>query len=234
MVANVLASRLKVAAVLAGLSMLSVAIWGQRAKEPLHPFDHLTTVRPELRVVEIQAEADLLDGAAAQAAGLRALRAEAGGEWRALMDLRRGVPSLVEGGAIPFFPGPANNLSPADWGMTCLDPECLPAGTVESLALEFLWRHRDLFHVDPSQFVPVRDGLGAAGHMAFANFQQVVAGVPVEGAVIRFRINNGNLIQVVTEKVTAVRTDPQPTLSLETAWQILAGYLQDFPREKDE
>ncbi len=51
--------------------------------------------------------------------------------------------------------------------------------------------------------------------------------IPVEKGSIYFRINNGNLIQVASTRVAPITLDTTPSFTLETAWQILSGYLGD-------
>jgi len=60
-------------------------------------------------------------------------RAQHGDAWRFTVDLRRGVPTLLGGGAIPFIPGNANELS---WDIApgCGQNQCIPVESVEPLA----------------------------------------------------------------------------------------------------
>ena len=65
-------------------------------------------------------------------------RAEYGSAWRFTVDLRRGVTSLLDGGAIPFIPGTANDLAWEDFAPGCSSYDCLPVATVEALARDFI------------------------------------------------------------------------------------------------
>ncbi len=45
-----------------------------------------------------------------------------------------------------------------------------------------------------------------------SSFQQFHRGVPVEGANVFFRINNGNIVQFGADRVADVRTNPTPKI----------------------
>ena len=69
---------------------------------------------------------------------METFRAAHGDAWRFTVDLRRGVTSLLDGGAIPFIPGRANDLAWEDFAPGCSSYDCLPVATVEALARDFI------------------------------------------------------------------------------------------------
>src|SRR6185295_13255776 len=65
----------------------------------------------------------------------------------------------------------------------------------------------------------------------FVEFQQFHRGVPVEGAKVFFRINNGNIIQFGTERVAEVRVSSTPRIGRVAA---LAAAVQALGIRVDE
>ena len=175
---------------------------------------------------------DLRPGQAGTA-GLRAFRTEHGALWSARLDKRRNVLTLLYGGAIPFIPGNANTLRWEDFGSSCRDATCLPVATIETLTRSFLDRYQGLIGIDPRELVLEASSVGPVAHMVYATYQQVVNGVPVEGAVLRFAINRGNLLQVSTSRLAPVRTGTTPAFEPAAAYSILGGYLGGFPDPAD-
>ncbi len=202
-------------------------------KEVRHRLDELVFVRPELRTP--QTVVDLVDLRPGQAdgPGLRAFRAENGAVWGARLDARRNVVTLLHGGAIPFLPGPANTLRWEDFGATCRDASCLPPARVGALTRGFLERYRGLLGVDPGELVLDPGSVGPAEHMFYAAYRQVVNGVPVEGAALRFNINRGNLLQVSTSRLAPVTVSTTPTLDAAAARGIVNAHVGGFPEPAD-
>jgi hypothetical protein len=217
--------------------VLSTAVFAQKVKEPKSSLDNLVIVRPELRVSETVADSETIRDLIPNAKDMDLFRAENGAEWKFIIDQRRGRPALLEGGAIPFLPGQANGLRWDSFAAPgCVSYWCIPKEQVAKLAYDFMIRYKDLLGVDPNELeldpegsVPIGDSI------YFLRFQWKYAGIPVEGASVFFRINNGNLIQVATEKIGDISLDPIPTLTRGTAWDILGGYLGfNVPDGKDE
>jgi len=209
--------------------------FAQRVKEPLDHLDNLVFAQPELRVVETTADAEAIRARVPDIGEIDLFRAENGEEWRALLDQRRGVPALLDGGAIPFIPGPANDLGWESLG-SCREAACIPVKHVEDLAREFLARYPGLLGADPRDLVLDTAGSLAVGDSVYLlRFQWTHRGIPVEGGSVYFRINNGNLIQVATSRIGPIGLDPVPAITAETAWENLAGYLgRSAPDGKDE
>lgn len=224
-------SRLVIVATLAVLFPMPSGAFTE--KEPRSALDDLVFVRPELRVP--QTPVDLIDLRSGQQGdqGLRSFRAEHGKQWKATLDARRNVLTLLSGGAIPFMPGSANTLRWEDFGASCPDASCIPEARIEALTRGFLESYRNLLGIDPRELVLDPAGVGPVEHMFYANFRQVVNGVPVEGAALRFHINRGNLLQVSTSKLAPVTIATRPTIEISAARSAVASYLGGFPIPSD-
>jgi hypothetical protein len=73
-------------------------------KEPRDQLDLLVNIDPSLRVVEVNVDATTYNGPLPTFQATEDFRAAYGEAWRFTVDLRRGVTSLLDGGAIPFIP----------------------------------------------------------------------------------------------------------------------------------
>ncbi len=202
-------------------------------KEPRHPLDSLVLVRPALRTPQTPVDLEDLRPGQPGTAGLAAFRAEHGALWSARLDRRRNVLTLLHGGAIPFLPGSANTLRWEEFGASCHDAACIPTETVEALTRGFLGRYRGLLGVDPRELVLEESSVGPVGHMFYAVYRQVVNGIPVEGAALRFLVNRGNLLQVSTSRLAPVRSSTRPTVEPDAAISRLDEYLGGFPDPSD-
>ena len=153
-------------------------------------------------MVEVNVDATGFNGPLPGAQAMQDFRAAHGEAWRFTVDLRRGVTSLLDGGAIPIIPGAANNLAWEDFAPGCSSYDCLPVATVEALARDFIdaiaealgLRSRDL-GLDPAGSGPFSD------HLYFLRFGWTAGGLPVERASVYVRINSGNLIQIASERI---------------------------------
>ncbi|MCX7831050.1 MAG: hypothetical protein N2445_08350, partial [Acidobacteria bacterium] len=77
--------------------------------------------------------------------------------------------------------------------------------------------------------------LGLGNSIYLLRFQWVIDGIPVENGSIFFRINNGNLVQIASANISDKKIDTHPSLTKETAMDILNGYLgSQRITEKDE
>ncbi len=188
--------------------------------------DLLVFTSPELRIVESLVASDTVRETLASAEEIDRFRSDHGSIWEFTIDQRRGWPSLVGGGAIPFIPGPANSLEWNNIEAGCQNIHCLSDETVEGLARDFLSSYKSVFPVNQEDLVIDPDGTLAIGRSIYLlRFQWHHGGIPVEGGSIYFRINNGNLIQVATEKIGPISLDPQPSLSVAEARVVLDNYL---------
>jgi subtilisin-like proprotein convertase family protein len=204
-----------------------VFVFSMKEKGGLSELDFLCFQSPQLRTAETNLMSQSLENLPLeqQEAGSRFI-SRYGKEWNIWFDLRRGRPSLIDGGAIPFIPGYANSLRYEDFGPGCKDNFSLPLSKVEELARDFLREWRELFKVDPEELALDPLGSGPVGESYYLlRFQWAPSGIPVEESSVYFRINGGNLLQVATREIGNIRLDTTPYLSAETAWQILSGYV---------
>jgi hypothetical protein len=216
--------------------IVCLAAYSQKVKDTNAPLDSLVFVSSELRVVETTEDFWAIKEGFVTQEGILKFLSENSGEWKVFVDKRRGVPSLIDGGAIPFIPGPANDLSFRNFGASCESIQCIPKEKVETLAREFLDKYPGLFPVKQEELVADPDGTIAIGEAIYLlRFQWVIDGIPVENGSIFFRINNGNLIQIASTNISAAKIDTNPSFTKETAFEILSGYLgKDGISEKDE
>jgi hypothetical protein len=163
--------------------------------EPLHSFvvapaGFVATPAPrELSRVESELSSATL-------ADISSFHAAAGPSWNVWIDRRSGAVALVEGQGLPWIPG-ANSLDPSQ--VRGSGPGgAFTAADMEARARALMTQYPNLFLVPPSQLV-----LDAAASHAFGDrgqfwnvaFRQVIGGVPVDGALVVFRVSHGNLVQ---------------------------------------
>jgi len=206
-------------AVLLLLAMPSA--FAQVVKRGDSELDRLQMTKRELRVTKILVDAEkqrLFNRKA-----IKRFREAYPGKWRFLIDRRTGHVNLIEGGAIPFIPGHANRL--AD-NAACRTASCTSPEKVVAAAREFLARNRDALQVDPEQLQLDPGAVTAMGDSIYlVRFQWKVGGVPVEGGSVFFSINNGNLVQIGTQNIAAIKLDPKPAISVERAWDVVRRYI---------
>ena len=227
------ASTLRLISVAAVLLALAAPVAAITPKQKASGLDERVFVTPELRTPQAPVDLDDLRPGQAGSPGLHAFRVAHGAAWKATLDRRRNVVTLLSGGAIPFLPGPANRLRWEDMAPGCRDAGCLPAATIESLTRGFLTANRGLLGIDPGELVLDPASVGPVEHMYYATFRQIVEGIPVEGAALRFHVNRGNLLQVSTTRLAPVRVSTIPSIDRAAAVSILATYLGEFPAEED-
>lgn len=135
-------------------------------------------------------------------------------QWEVRWDTRSDRPNLVQGAGVALLPGRGNTLTRLTAG---------PVGMsdVERAVRAFMAEYPEMFRVaqeelrlDPKSTVNV----GEEGQIWLVELQQVHKGVPVEGAIAYFRINNGNLVQFGTDKIADVRISTTPRLGREEAF----------------
>ena len=212
------------------LTALCLPAAAQRAKDPRGGLEDLATARPETRVVSQNVDLNEIRAQAPQSlvpltGTVDAFLTAADGPWTVMLDRLTGRPALMEGRGIPWIPGTANDLTPAalGWRSPVVEPD-----VVAKRALDFLATYPDLYGVDVRDLMLNEEASGPlSDYLYFLDFDWTYHGIPVEGAHIVFRLNHGNLVQMGQEFVSPAieRLDPNPTLSLETAWQILYGYI---------
>lgn len=176
-------------------------------------------VRPPVWIVESAVSPDpAREGALAAVA--ETFRRKAGGHWTTPIDRRTGRALLFQGSGIPMLPGAGNALKASDLQEGLLDAAGAPTQSgVEALARTFFSENGELFLPDRGTLVlnPNRSAILEGGRLAYADFDWVVDDVPVIGARVFARINNGNLIQAGTSLVGRIDTPAVPRLSASDA-----------------
>jgi hypothetical protein len=156
-------------------------------------------------------------------------------EWQASVDKRTGLISFAEGGGIAWIPGHGNKLTMADLGDQLAGGNkaggaVIDLKVMEGIARSFLPRVADLVGIDPAE---LKLNLGRSGqpasHVWFVDFDVVKNGMPVEGARVVFRVNNGNLIQFGTEGVPALGSKaPAARLTRAEALKAVNAFIGGF------
>jgi fibronectin type 3 domain-containing protein len=168
--------------------------------------------------------------------GWEAFRIGAGSAagWQASIDKRTGLVTFAEGGGVAWVPGHGNSLTLKDLGAYLKDSlKAKPAVDLEvldAIARDFLPRVKSLLGVDPSELVLNRARSGQpAGHVWFVDYDVVRGGLPIEGARVVFRVNNGNLIQYGTENLPVLGSKvPATKLTAKEARAAVARYIGGF------
>ncbi|MFL6193067.1 MAG: PepSY domain-containing protein [Thermoanaerobaculia bacterium] len=137
-------------------------------------------------------------------------------DWEVRWDARSDRPNLIEGSGIPVLAGRGNKLAATAAGVRDVEarlrsflaefPEVLKVGNFD-------------LRLDPASTV----NAGEEKQIWFVEFQQYHRGVPVEGAKVYFRINNGNIVQFGADRVAEVRLNVTPKIDRVAA---LASVLQ--------
>ncbi|MEJ5166725.1 MAG: proprotein convertase P-domain-containing protein, partial [Thermoanaerobaculia bacterium] len=207
-----------------------------KEKQKKSNLDELAYIDKYLRVVETVEDFRNISGQSfASSKGILNFLQENGSPWYVLVDLRRGVPDLIDGGAIPFIPGPANNLDFYDFEASCNSIQCISKEKVEELARNFLRKYPELFPVKQEEIQIDPDGTIPIGESIYLiRFQWFYNDIPVEKGSIYFIINNGNLIQISSKNIAPIDLDTNPTISKRDAFIILQQYLgKEGLTEKD-
>jgi hypothetical protein len=220
------------AALLITFSASTIGAFGP--KEVRSGLDELVFISPELRVVEFSSDAERHRGSLPAMAHIDAFRAEHGGAWAFTIDEKRGVPTLISGGAMPFIPGHANDLAWAEAVSGCDENECIPRAHVESLARAFVDQYEEILGVASKDLVLDVDGTRPFGNSIYLlRFGYEVGGVPVDRASLYFRINGGNLLQVASQNIAPVTIDTTPVVDAATGWTVVQEYLGPFASASD-
>ena len=166
--------------------------------------------------LEVQPSVELQSRGSAKALGNPALQrffAHQSDEWEVRWDKRSDRPNLIQGVGIPLLPGRGNKLAVSDLklahegGPRMADVEAKLRGFMADFPELLGVSNVDLrFNEKGSVYA------GGENDLWFVEFQQFHRGVPVEGANVFFRINNGNIIQFGTDRVADVRTNPNPKI----------------------
>ncbi|HXU44497.1 MAG TPA: hypothetical protein VN783_03160 [Thermoanaerobaculia bacterium] len=145
-----------------------------------------------------------------------------GGQWTGYFDRRTGRLDYAEGSGLAWIPGRGNRL--AESGGT------VDLARLEALGRDFLRTFGPAMGVDPAGLVLAKGRSGpVSDYLWLVDFDVLWGGLPVEGARVVFRVNNGNLIQVGTENLPAPGSViPKVALSREDALAKLSAYVGGF------
>jgi hypothetical protein len=132
--------------------------------------------------------------------------------WKATVDHRSGLIAFAEGGNIAWVPGRGNSLTNANISTVLAGRTKPDMSVLDTIARNYMKKVASLMGVNPATLVlnPGRSGQ-PAGHVWFVDYDVVLGGMPVEGARVVFRVNNGNLIQFGTENIPVAGTVVPPT-----------------------
>lgn len=142
-------------------------------------------------------------------------------DWEIRLDTRGDRPNLIQGAGVPLLPGRGNRLTREelrlghDGAITLADVEARVRGFLDEFP-ELLRVPQDQLRLDRKASV----NAGPDRQLWFVELQQVHNGIPVDGANVYFRINNGNLIQFGAEKVGDVRISTRPQVTREAAFAV--------------
>jgi hypothetical protein len=152
------------------------------------------------------------------------------GDWNAIVDKRTGKIEVAEGEGIPFVPGRGNQLQMSDIFSVSVEGQEPGLTELEAIARAFLPDVADMLGVDPATLVLNRGrSVHPADYLWFIDFDVTLDGMPVEGARVVFRVNNGNLVQFGSENLpTAGIHTPKDRVTRNQALSVLASYVVGF------
>ena len=172
-----------------------------------------------------------IDGASLDesAVGLQRLVQATSREWEIRWDDRSNRPHLIQGVGVPLLPGAGNALASDGAGLVDATGAARQPvlADVERLLRGFMAEYADILRVDAAslRLDPTRSAAVGNGRAWFVEFQQFHGGVPVEGAAVYFRVNNGNIVQFGADRVSDVRISARPALQREAAFRRLLARL---------
>ena len=168
---------------------------------------------PELEVHPSLETLERGSARAAERADLQRFFAHNSHDWEVRIDRRSDRANLIEGVGVPVLPGRGNSLAQRAAAATVSD--------VEGALRGFLREFPELFPVSERELRLKADStvnLGDAGEVWLVEFQQVHNGIPVDGASVFFRINNGNIVQFGSERAGRVNVNTRAQVSREEAF----------------
>ncbi|HEV2856440.1 MAG TPA: hypothetical protein VHC97_26875 [Thermoanaerobaculia bacterium] len=179
--------------------------------------------------LEVQPSVELLSRGSRKALESPALQrffAHQSDEWEVRWDKRSDRPNLIQGVGIPVLPGRGNKLALSDLKLAHEGGPRL--ADVEAKLRAFMDEFPELLgvsNIDLRLDEKSSVNAGQDKQLWSVEFQQFHRGVPVEGAKVFFRINNGNIVQLGTERIADVRINATPRIdrvkALAAAVQIL-------------
>ncbi len=153
-----------------------------------------------------------------------------GTDWQASIDRRTGLVTFAEGGNVAWIPGHGNKLTTRDLGAFLSAKSRIDMDVMEAIARNYLPRVSSFLGVDPKELVLDRGRSGQpSDHLWFMDFNVVRGGMPIEGARVVFRLNNGNLVQYGTENLPALGVQaPVAKLAQKDALEAVARFIGGF------
>ncbi len=186
-------------------------------------------------VLDAQQEIELYEGVQGQVASTlnsswQAFRVANQLPWQASVDRRTGLVAFAEGGGVPMVPGHGNSLTRADIDAFLQGRQEVDLAVMESVVRDYLKQVAPMLGVDPASLVLNRARSGQpAAYVWFVDFDVVRGGLPLEGARVVFRINNGNLVQFGSEYLPSPGAAvPAAKVGKEAALATVAGYVGGF------
>ncbi len=167
-------------------------------------------------VIEVQPSTETLprgSRASRENPALQRFFAHQSDEWEVRWDKRSDRPNMVQGVGIPLLPGRGNKLTLSDLRLPHEGGPNL--ADVEANLRAFLEKFPELLNVGNLDLrLDEKSSVYAGGEndLWFVELQQFHRGVPVEGANVFFRINNGNVIQLGADRVANVQADSTPRI----------------------
>ena len=155
--------------------------------------------------------------------------------WEVLWDTRSVRPHLLQGPGVPLLPGRGNGLTREDLSLSARGPIRLEQ--MEKLLRAFLADNPELFRVEQGELELDRGSsylVSPEEQIWLIEFRQVHGGNPVEGARVFFRINQGNIVQLGTERVADVQIDGTPKVSRAEAFEAALEAAGVSPAEVSE
>ncbi len=151
--------------------------------------------------------------------------ADSSADWEVRWDSRGDRPHLIQGVGFPLLPGAANSLTHA--AVSLAPGRKIQLSDVEGLLRGFMARYPDLLRVDPEslRLDPVRSVSVGNGRAWLVELQQFYEGVPVEGANVFFRVNNGNIVQLGADRIGDVQVKMVPRSDRERRFRRLLAQL---------
>lgn len=158
---------------------------------------------------------------------------EHGTSWYLVLDRTTGFPSALDGGGIPWIPGTGvgNDVSGSSLGLDpYIEGKDVPVPSVEAIAREFMKRFSGLFGVGEHDLVLMEGSGPVLDYLYYLNFRPVLGGIPVENALVSFAVNHGNLVMIGQERISPklYKLNLRPSITEETAWEIMGGYLGEL------
>jgi Zn-dependent metalloprotease len=166
--------------------------------------------------LEVQPSVELLSRGSRKSLESPALQrffAHQSDEWEVRWDKRSERPNLIQGVGIPLLPGRGNKLAAADLKLAHEGGPRM--ADVEAKLRAFMDEFPELLGVSNIDLrFDEKSSVYAGGDndLWFVELQQFHRGVPVEGANVFFRINNGNIVQFGTERVAGVQINTNPRI----------------------